>query len=187
MKFKNIVDISLIAFLPTIAYANGGGPLLLFMSGGAFIFGQVWILLVETMVLKKFSGFNTVVAFKQVLYANLLSTVIVGLGFPFLLAVITAFAMQFSQPYGGYASAIGTWAYYNAPYMQYLGYTSLAWLLITFLLTMFCEKKFYKWYWVKIDFNPNFPVTKFIWIAHVLSYAGLLIIVVVIWHDLFGI
>ncbi|CUA83181.1 hypothetical protein Ga0061064_0467 [Pseudidiomarina woesei] len=176
----------LLACFPAIAYANGGGPLLLFISGSAFIFGQVWILFIETMLLKKASGLSTTTTFKHVFLANLMSTLIVGLGFPFLLAVITAFAMELPQPYGGYASALGTWIYDSAPHIKYLGYISLAWLLVTFLLTVFCEKAFYNWYWRKVGFNPSFSINKFIWQAHAASYSGLLIIVLVMWHDLFS-
>ena len=73
----------LLACFPTIAYANGGGPLLLFISGSAFIFGQVWILFIETLLLKKVSGLSIKTTFKHVFLANLVSTLIVGLGFPF--------------------------------------------------------------------------------------------------------
>ena len=187
MKFKNKILIVLLwACLPAVAYANGGGPLLLFISGSAFILGQVWILFIETLLLKKVSGLNVKTTFKHVFFANLVSTILIGLGFPFLLAVITAFGMALPQPYGGYASALGTWIYDSAPHMNYLGYISLAWLFVTFVLTVFCEKAFYKWYWRKIDFTPSFPINKFIWQAHAASYSGLLIIVVVMWHDLFG-
>ncbi len=173
----------LLACFPVLAYANGGGPLLLFISGSAFIFGQVWILFIETFLLKKASGLSTKTTFKHVFFANLVSTTIIGLGFPFLLAVITAFAMELPQPYGGYASALGTWIYDSAPHINYLGFISLAWLFVTFILTIYCEKAFYKWYWGKVSFAPGFSVNKFIWQAHVASYSGLLIIVVAMWHD----
>ena len=176
--------ILLLACFPVIAYANGGGPLLLFISGSAFIFGQVWILFIETFLFKKQSGLKAKIALKHVFLANLVSTIIVGLGFPLLLAIITAFGMELPHPYGGYVSALGTWIYDSAPYIKYLGYISLAWLFITFILTVFCEKAFYKWYWRKIGFNPSFSVNQFIWQAHAASYSGLLIIVLVMWHDL---
>lgn len=184
-KNKKFITI-LLVFFPALAYANGGGPLLLFISGSAFIFGQVWILFIETLLLKNASGQNAKTSFKHVFFANLVSTIIVGIGFPILLAVITAFAMKLPHPYGGYASALGTWIYDNAPYIKYLGYISLAWLFVTFILTVFCEKAFYKWYWRKVDFTPQFSVNKFIWQAHAASYSGLLMIVLVMWHDLFS-
>ncbi|MEE1673397.1 hypothetical protein SNR37_002820 [Agarivorans aestuarii] len=106
-KNKKFIGL-LLACFPAIAYANGGGPILLFISGSAFIFGQIWILLIETVLLRKASGLSTKTTFKHVFLANLVSTLIVGLGFPFLLALITAFAMELPQPYGGYASALGT-------------------------------------------------------------------------------
>lgn len=187
MKVKNKALLAVfLAFLPTLVYANGGGPLLLFISGSAFIFGQVWILFIETFLLKKASGLDAKTTFKHVFIANLVSTIIVGLGFPFVLAIITGLAMELPQPYGGYGSALGTWVYEGAPYIKHLGYISLVWLLVTFLLTVFCEKAFYKWYWRKVGFAPSFSINKFIWQAHAASYLGLLIIVMVMWHDLFS-
>ena len=182
---KKLVALLLI-FFPGLAYANGGGPLLLFISGSAFIFGQIWILFVETLFLKKTSGLNTKTAFKYVFFANLVSTIIVGLGFPFILAVITAFGMELPQPFSGYSSILGTWVYDNAPHTKYLGFIALVWLFITFILTIFCEKAFYNWYWHKVGFIPTFSVNKFIWQAHLVSYLGLLIIVLVMWRDLYG-
>jgi ABC-type dipeptide/oligopeptide/nickel transport system permease component len=57
---------------------------------------------------------------------------------------------------------------------------------LTSYVVQACEKAFYKWYWGKIGFFPKFSVYKFIWQAHGASYAGLLIIVLVMWHDLFN-
>ncbi len=186
MIYKKAIFFCFLALLPAMANANGGGPLLVFISGSAFIFGQVWILFAETAFLHRVSGLNVTISLKHVFFANLASTIIVGIGFPIFLATITGFAMMLPQPYGGYASAIGTWIYDSAPYIEYLGYISLVWLFITFVLTVYCEKAFYKWYWGKIGFLPIFSVNKFIWQAHGASYAGLLIIVLVMWHDLFN-
>ena len=184
-KYKGLLGLLLILW-PIVTYANGGGPLLLFISGGVFIFGQVWILFIETLLLKRVSGLSTKSTFLHVFFANLVSTIIVGLGFPIILAVISAFGMALPQPYGGYSSAAGTWIYESAPYIKYLGYISIAWLLVTFILTVYCEKTFYKWYWRKVGFTPRFSINKFIWQAHIASYSGLLIIVVIMWYDLFG-
>lgn len=184
MKYRNTILFSLFALLPTVAYANGGGPLLLFISGSAFIFGQLWILIVETAILKKASGLGLKVSLKHVFFANIVSTIVVGFGFPLMLAILSGIAMELPEPYGGYASAIGTWIYDSAPYIKYLGYISLFWLLITFVLTMYCERWFYKWYWNKIGFAANFDLNKFILQAHAASYSGLLLIVLVMWHEL---
>ena len=182
-KDKKFIGFLMVCF-PALAYANGGGPLLLYISGSVFIFGQIWILFIETLMFKQASGLNVKISFKHVLYANLVSTIIIGFGFPILLAVITAFAMGLPEPYGGYASALGTWIYDRAPNIKYLGYISMAWLFVTFILTVFCEKAFYKWYWRKSGFSPTFSLNQFIWQTHAASCSGLLIIVLVMWHDL---
>ena len=176
----------LLVFFPAIVWANGGGPLLLVISGSAFIFGQIWILFIATLILNKASGLHPKTSFKHVFFANLVSTVFVGIGFPLLLAIITALGMELPQPFGGYASALGTWIYDSAPYTEFLGYITLFWLFVTFVLTVFCEKAFYRWYWRKVEFAPSFSLNKFIWQAHAASYTGLLIIVIIMWHELFS-
>ncbi|CAH0535308.1 hypothetical protein VST7929_02919 [Vibrio stylophorae] len=187
MEWKIRIFIALlVAGFPSIAYANGGGPLLLFISGSAFICGQVWILLVETVLLNRASGLGGGTAFKHVFWANLVSTIIVGFGFPLALAIITGFGMALPEPYADYSSAIGTWLYDRAPYGKYLIYISMVWLFITFLLTIYCEKAFYNWYWRKVGFSPCFSIDKFIWQAHAVSYSGLLIMVLLMWHELFS-
>ncbi|ROR97871.1 hypothetical protein EDC56_3538 [Sinobacterium caligoides] len=187
MKFeKKAVLTVLFLIMPSIAYANGGGPLLLFISGSAFVLGQLWILFVETTLLKVVSEISLKSAFTQVFLANLISTVVVGLGFPLLLAVVTAFGMLLPEPYGDYSSAIGTWIYEGAPAFDYLGYISLLWLLVTFILTVFCERAFYSWYWRKSGYTPSFSLNKFIIQAHAASYVGLLVVVIVMWHELLG-
>ncbi len=186
MKCKIAKIFLLLAFIPSISYANGGGPLLLFVSGSAFLFGQVWILSVETAILKWVSGLEVKTSFKYVFFANLLSTITVGLGFPLLIAVISAITMELPLPYGNYASIIGTWIYNDAPYLEYIVYFLFVWLLTTFILTIYCEKWFYRWYWKKTGFDAGFSLNKFVWGAHAVSYSGLVLIGLVMWHDISG-
>ncbi len=180
---RQLITISL-ALFPAMAYANGGGSLLLLISAGAFVYGQIWILLVETLFLKRASGQSASVSFKQVFLANLCSTIVVGFGLPLCLALITLGAMELPAPYGGYASLLGTWFYEGAPHLEYLGYVSIVWLFITLLLTVLCEKAFYQRHWRKVGFVPEFSVDRFIWQAHAVSYSGLLIVVLVMWREL---
>ena len=173
--------------LPAVSYANGGGPLLLFISASAFIFGQIWILTSETYLYKKLVKIDYVTAFKQVFIVNLVSTVVVGLGFPFLLAVITALGMELPKPYGGYMSALGTWAYDRAPHAEVLPFLLVFWLLVTFFLTVLCERWVLLKIWKKANFESPIEVNKLMLQVHLVSYAGLVIIVLYMWGEFFGI
>ncbi len=177
---------TLILLFPINASANGGGPLLLFISGSVFIFGQIWILVSETYLYTKFVKLNVSTAFKQVFIVNLASTIIVGLGFPFLLAVITAFGMSLPDPYGDYMSLIGTWVYDTAPYIEYLPYFTVFWLIITFFLTVLCERWFLLRIWAKNNINSPINVNSLMWRVHLVSYTGLIIIILIMWGDFLG-
>jgi len=170
--------------LPTVCYANGGGPLLLFISFFAFIYGQVWILASETFVYIKLLKLSLRTAFKQVFIVNLVSTIVVGLGLPFLLAVITGLGMELPEPYGGYFSIVGTWVYESAPHIALLPYTSAFWLLITLFLTVLCERWVLLRIWAKTNYTPPVPVNSLMWRAHLVSYSGLFVIILYFWLDM---
>lgn len=178
----------LLAFTSVRAFAGSleGGPLGFIISGNAYVLGHLWIVFTETVLLIKASGLNAKTAFKWVFLANFQSTVIVGLGLPFFLAVLTGIAMQLPQPYGGIAAALGTWEDASGLSKTYIGFIALGWLLIGFILLVLCEKAFYTRHWLKTGLDANFPLNKFIWRAHAVSHLGLLMIVFVMWHDYFG-
>lgn len=172
---------------PAVSFANGGGPLLLFISGSAFIFGQVWILVSETYFYTKLVKLEVVPAFKQVFVVNLVSTIVVGLGFPFLLAVLTAFGMVLPEPYNDYMSILGTWIYDKAPYIDILPHITIFWLLITFILTILCERWVLLRLWGKAEFKSPIHVNSLMWRVHLVSYAGLIAIILYMWREFFGI
>ena len=178
------IKILFLFLLPSVIYANGGGPLLLIISGFIFTIGQVWILSTETYFLNKVTNTSISHSFKYVFLANLISTIVIGFGFPFLLALITGLGTMLPTPYGGYFSIVGTWAYSNAPHVEYVEPITFIWLFITFILTVYCEKLFYKKHYKKIGFDENFNLNTFIWKIHLISYSGLLIILLLMFSDI---
>lgn len=170
---------SAILALPMLASANGGGPLLVIFSLYIFIYGQVWILGTETYIFIKETGVKTAMAFKQVFFANLVSTLLIGIAFPLLLATITYAATSSPGPFGDILSAVGTWAYDSAPYGEFVFPITLVWIVVSFLMTMYCERKFYLWYWQRTNFSFDLPINKFILKMHLVSYAGLVALITI--------
>jgi hypothetical protein len=165
----------LILFLPSNAYANGGGPILLYINFIAFVLGQVWILSAETFMYCKMLKIKPALAFVQVFKVNFVSTILVGLGLPLLLALITAFAMELPSPVGGVMSAFGTWIYDSAPYIDYIWYITAAWFVVTLYLTVICERWYIKKLWVKTNFTSPININTFMWQVHFVSYTGLIL------------
>jgi hypothetical protein len=165
----------LILAIPSYAHANGGGPILLYINFAAFVIGQVWILSAETFMYCKMLKIKPASAFAQVFKVNLVSTILVGLGLPFLLALITAFAMELPSPVGGVMSALGTWIYDSAPYIDYIWYITGAWFVVTLYLTVVCERWYIKKLWAKAGFNSSINIDTFMWQVHFVSYTGLIL------------
>lgn len=173
-------------FFPVACFANGGGPLLLLISGSAFLYGQLWIIVSETVVYHKLTGLEARVALKQVFLVNPVSTLVVGLGFPFLLAALTAAGMFLPAPFKDISSLLGTWAYENASYTELLGLYTVLWLLVTFVLTIDCERWHLTKIWNKSGFSPSISVTGLMVRAHLVSYLGLFGIILYMWGGMFS-
>lgn len=99
---------------PSLASADGGGPLLLIINGYLFTAGQAWILLVEFLYLiRVWPALGKGLVFKWTLYANLASTLLGALLLPLLWAAV--FGLLASLPpvadteLGGLFWATGTW------------------------------------------------------------------------------
>lgn len=175
MNFTKLIIFLTIILLPSFAYANGGGPILLYINFAAFVFGQVWILSVETYMYSKWLKINPATAFRQVFHVNFISTLLIGLGLPFLLAIITGFAMNLPNPLGEIMSLLGTWVYESAPYMSYIWFVTGAWFIITLYLTVICERWYITKIWNKAGFICPVNINTFIWQVHAVSYTGLIL------------
>lgn len=182
---KKLLLIFLLVF-PLASYANGGGPLLLCISGSVFLYGQVWILASETFIYCKCTDLDPVTAFKQVFLVNLGSTIVVGLGFSFILAIVTALAMSLPEPFKDYASLMGTWAYEGAPHTNLLGPLSLIWLTVTFILTIIYERWHLSKLWLKANYQGPITISGLMVRAHVVSYTGLLLMSIYMWGGMIG-
>jgi len=117
-------------------------------------------------------------AFLQVFKVNLVSTLLVGLGLPFILAFITAFGMSLESPMGVVIPLLGTWIYeYGSEasqYTKYLWHIVTFWFLVTLFLTVYCERWYIKKLWKEIGFISPVNVNIFMWQVHFVSYTGLI-------------
>jgi hypothetical protein len=184
IRKKALLLFALLIF-PLASFANGGGPLLLFISGSAFLVGQIWILGSETFVYCKSTDLDVWSAFQQVFVVNLASTIVVGIGLPFILAAITAAGMFLPEPLSDYASLLGTWAYEGIPYPNLLAPYTLVWLLITFWLTVLYERWHLSKIWAKSSYTPSIAISVLMFRAHIVSYTGLVLIILYMWGELF--
>ena len=79
------------------ARADGGAPLLLFINIPVFVVGFVWIILSEFILYRRLiPALAAKDAFYDVSIANAASTVAIGIGFPFCLALLGLLGGLFS-------------------------------------------------------------------------------------------
>jgi hypothetical protein len=179
MKSKHIIlSILIVLFLPSVCFADGGGPILLIINGYAFSIGQVWILTAEFIylfLLLRKTGLPKLKIFKINFIMNMLSTLLGAFLFPFLLAVVTlpgAFFMH--TKWGGLLMALGTWiAGDNSPYPYVALGAAIVGFIITFFLTLWIEYKYLKRLAEKKQIIVSFKHCVYL---NLISYAGLIII-----------
>lgn len=175
MRISIVLSIILVVVgIPTAVYADGGGPLLLFLNGYVFFIGQVWIVLSEfavfQIVLKGEEKENMI----QVLKINILSTCVIGLGFPLLLAIIGLAGSFLPDPLGKNFLLLGTWVMDRVPYdVTLLPYVVSAGLFVTFFLTVLFEARCLQAHWDAKQCQHQVKAITLSWMANTLSYCGL--------------
>jgi hypothetical protein len=174
---NTIFIICLIILLPAKAYANGGGPLLLILNAYIFVVGQVWIAGSETYVYKRNANLSLKESLKEVVLINLISTVVVGLGFPFILAVIGGIGSFLPEPIGPLFFLLGTWIVDKVPYdINLLPYVMAVGFVATYFLTVFFESWCLNKYWKRKKIETTITAKKLSWYANSVSYGGLVAI-----------
>ncbi len=173
--------IALVVLTPSIVFADGGGPLLLIFNFLAFLYGSILIILVEWFLYVRLAGVPRDLAFWDSLVTNILSTIVVGFGFPFAIGLVTWFGLFIPWGVGDVLLALGTWLYEGIKYPKLsIGMTGF-WLLVTFFLTVRYETKILSKRWKKREFTGRITPEKLNWICNSITYAGLLIFFLVAW------
>lgn len=165
--------------IPAIAYADGGGPLLLLINFYLFTIGQGWILLSEFLYLiRVWPNLKKALVFKWTLFANLASTALGALLLPFLWAAI--FGLIASIPglsdsnLGGVFWATGTWILGdNSPYPWLAMTVSGVLFVVTYFVTVLVEYRLLK----RFTYSQGAEVApisiKQCYLLNLISYSGL--------------
>ncbi|MCK4914052.1 MAG: hypothetical protein KAS69_05610 [Planctomycetes bacterium] len=181
MRFKKLIIlivIGLVLSLPSIAMADGGGPILLIFNIPIFLFGMVFILYEEWQVYRRmFKQISPCRAFADVAIVNITSTIVIGFGFPLLLAIVSGIGSELGGEIGDYIFALGTWvAGDNSPHANIAMIATVGWFIVTFFLTVYFEFLVLRKIWKKRESVSPDSLKKWSWAANLLSYATLILI-----------
>jgi hypothetical protein len=181
-QIKSISRVAaLLLLIPSVAFADGGGPLLLIVNFLAFLYGSILIILVEWLLYVRLASVPKGPAFWDSLVTNLLSTVVVGFGFPFVIGLISWFGLFIPWGVGDILLALGTWVYEGIKYPKLSMSMTAFWLLVTYFLTVRYETKILRKRWEKRGFTGKMTPEKLNWICNSVTYAGLFIFFLAAW------
>lgn len=173
---------ALIILIHSVAFADGGGPLLLIFNFLAFLYGSILIVLVEWFLYVRLASVPRDLAFWDSLVANVLSTIVVGFGLPLAIGLISSFGHFIT--WGGFGDvllALGTWAYGGIKYPKLSLTMTAFWLVVTFFLTVWYEAKILRKRWDRRGFVGKIKPVKLSWYCNSITYAGLYIVFLVAW------
>lgn len=174
--------LALMILLPSIAFADGGGPLLLIFNFLAFMYGSILIILVEWFLYTRLASVPRGLAFWDSLVANLLSTLVIGIGFPFVIGLISWIGLFIpSWGVGDVLLALGTWVYEGIKYPKLSMTMTAFWLVVTYFLTVWYEVKIIRKRWDKRGFTGKIDPVKLSWYCNSITYAGLFIFFLAAW------
>lgn len=176
---KRLYLILFFLLIPTVCFADGGGPILLIFNAYAFVIGQVWILLTEFIYLLKIlmpDSLSKKEIFKITFVMNILSTLVGALLFPFLLALVTLPGVVYMHTkWGGLLMALGTWiAGDHSPYPQVAIGATVVGFIVTFILTVYIEHKYLKRLSLKKHIDLGTRLLKHCICFNIISYLGLI-------------
>ena len=181
---KKLLIIFIIIFIPSVVLASGGGPLLLLFNSTVFIIGQVWIIGIELVIYTRMVKLSRKEAFKDILITNVLSTLLFAFIIPLIIAVIGLAGNFIPGSLGQIMAAIGTWVNEGSQYGRLALSISFFWFVLLYVATVFFEAKIIKRRWEKRSTLSNSNPVIISWYMNSVSYAGLLVAILVIWHEL---
>ncbi len=164
----------LLLLFPTAALANAGAPLLLVVNGLVFLYGMVLIVLAEWGLYVRLAKLPAREAFWDALTANLVSTVVIGFGFPLLIAALGMWGESLPKPAGQILLAAGTWVFDRIRYPRLTFLFTAFWLCVTYVLTVYCEAWFLSRRWRARGVTPPISPLALNWRSNTITYLGLL-------------
>jgi hypothetical protein len=174
----------IISLFPNFVWASGGGPLLLIFNSSIFIVGQIWIMGIEFIIYRRLVMASRQEIFGDIFSANIFSTIAVAFGFPILVAAVGLIGNFLYGAIGEVLLALGTWVYKNSNYSRLAVQITLFWFAVSFVITLYFEAWILKKRWEKRNFAPGMKPTTLCWYTNTISHIGLLLAILVIWHEL---
>ncbi len=167
--------------LPAAAYADGGGPLLLIFNFVTFLYGSILIILIEWLLYIFLAFVPREYAFWDALVVNVLSTVVIGFGFPLVIGVIGAVGSLLPWGIGDVSMALGTWVYDNIKHPKLTKAMTIFWMAVTFILTVRYEARLLKKRWAERHFTGKISADRLSWYSNSATYAGMLLYFIFGW------
>lgn len=177
---------AVMAFLPSIALADGGGPIFILAGPVLFLVAQAWILAIEVLVLKRLiTPLRWGEAAIDVLVANLRSYLLVGILLPIattvgglaLAGAVEGLLRWAGSPAAGPASELimgFTGMVVDSRWIALaLPYGVVTWFVVTFFLSVRVESKSLQRRWQDRGFDSPVSPARASWIVNGASYAGL--------------
>ncbi len=169
---------ALVVLFPSVAFADGGGPLLLLISLPLFTVGQVWIVASEWVVLRTRLVAEPLRLLKWIVGVNFISAVACSIGLPGIWAVVTAIISHLARgtEFAGIALASGSWIVGdNSPYPNLALAATAAGLIVTFIPTCWVEWKLIR-RWASKNGEPPEGLRGLILLMNAISYLGLILL-----------
>jgi uncharacterized membrane protein YoaK (UPF0700 family) len=169
---------------PDYAWASGGAPLLLVFNLSVFIVGLVWIFGIEYLIYRRMVDSSKSEAFWDVVTVNTYSTTVVAFGIPLIISFLGVVGSFIPGQTGKIISVVATLVQDNAQYGKLAVYMAFVWFAVLFVVTVFFESWLFRKRWSKRDFDPKTKPVKLCWYCNAVSHLGLLLAIVLIWHEL---
>lgn len=178
MRLSVVIAAAVALLAPISAFANGGGPLLLIINGLTFLYGGLVIIAVEWALYVHWARIPAKIAFWDAVTANLVSTVLVGLGVPLLLATVSGVSsVVLPEAIGSFAMALGTWVWEGMSFPAVTFSSTAFWWVVTFFLTVLNEKAVINKRWKARHFKSELSAGSLSWRCNAVTYAGLLLVI----------
>ena len=174
----------LLALVPTMALANGGGPILLIVNGFLFTIGQIWIVLAEFFYLaRRAPNVPKWRLLKLVVGINVASTLGGALLLPLLwaavFAALSALGPWRDSTFGGVLIALGTWVVGDNSPFPWLALASSSVLFVgTYFATVWIEYRLMQRWSISNRLSLATDVLSLSYRMNALSYLGLIILFV---------
>jgi hypothetical protein len=106
---------------------------------------------------------------------NIYSTVVIGLGFPLVVAAIGGVGSLLPGAVGQFFSAAGTWVYEGIAYPTLTFGFTFFWLIVTFVLTVRYEATVLEKRWKARSVKYPLSAAALSWRGNAITYGGLLL------------